>query len=257
MRAANLLLGRAVRHHDEAGLSAVLAVDCKGNPLETSRHVIADAPILAVFALGPANIWLEHRTVPGRSGNRAHRKPWRTAKPNCWRPTAYLTTTRYDALSRILRLRSFPADVEGQRQELRPVYNRAGSLDQVVLDGTQFVERIAYDAKGQRALVAYGNGVMTRSAYDPHTFRLTRLRTEHYNQNLRRHVPSRQRRGAGLRLPVRPAGQPAHHAGPRTRQRHPQQPWTLASVAGTRCWRNCWRAATPCCAASNTTRCTG
>ena len=35
------------------------------------------------------------------------------------------------------------------------------------LDDTVYVERIAYDAKGQRALIAYGNGVMTRYAYDP------------------------------------------------------------------------------------------
>ena len=29
------------------------------------------------------------------------------------------------------------------------------------------MERIAYNAKGQRTLIAYGNGVMTRYAYDP------------------------------------------------------------------------------------------
>ena len=35
-----------------------------------------------------------------------------------------------------------------------------------------YVEHIAYNAKGQRLLIAYGNGVMTRHAYDPQTFRL-------------------------------------------------------------------------------------
>ena len=44
----------------------------------------------------------------------------------------------------------------------------------------ELVDRIAYDAKGQRALVAYGNGVMTRHAYDPDTFRLRRPRSERY-----------------------------------------------------------------------------
>jgi RHS repeat-associated protein len=52
----------------------------------------------------------------------------------------------------------------------------------VWLDDTLYVERIAYDAKGQRALIAYGNGVMTRYAYDPHTFRLKRLRSERYSK---------------------------------------------------------------------------
>ena len=36
------------------------------------------------------------------------------------------------------------------------------------------MDHIAYNAKGQRTLVTYGNGVMTRYAYDPRTFRLSR-----------------------------------------------------------------------------------
>ena len=31
-------------------------------------------------------------------------------------------------------------------------------------------------------LIAYGNGVMTRHAYDPQTFRLARLRTERFTK---------------------------------------------------------------------------
>jgi RHS repeat-associated protein len=42
------------------------------------------------------------------------------------------------------------------------------------------VQRISYDAKGQRTLIAYGNRIMTRYAYEPHTFRLARLRSEPY-----------------------------------------------------------------------------
>ena len=41
---------------------------------------------------------------------------------------------------------------------------------------------LADNARGQRALIAYGNGVMTRYAYDPHTSRLSRLRSERYTQ---------------------------------------------------------------------------
>ena len=36
---------------------------------------------------------------------------------------------------------------------------------------------IAYDAKGQRTLIQYGNGAATAYAYDPKTFRLTNLKT--------------------------------------------------------------------------------
>jgi RHS repeat-associated protein len=60
------------------------------------------------------------------------------------------------------------------------MYNPAGGLEKVFLDDALYMERIAYDAKGQRALIAYGNGVMTRYAYDPQTFRLKRLRSERY-----------------------------------------------------------------------------
>ncbi len=50
------------------------------------------------------------------------------------------------------------------------------------LDDDVYVEHIAYDAKGQRSLIAFGNGVMCRYAYDPRTFSLTRLRSEHYTK---------------------------------------------------------------------------
>ena len=45
-------------------------------------------------------------------------------------------------------------DVLNERKVLRPRYNRAGALESVALDADVFVERIAYDAKGQRSLIA-------------------------------------------------------------------------------------------------------
>ncbi|MGH6894858.1 MAG: RHS repeat domain-containing protein, partial [Dongiaceae bacterium] len=178
MRARNLL-GQPHRHHDEAGLTTVAAVDFKGNVLDKSRRVIADAPILAVFQQAPANAW---RVVPFQVDWEP--KPQQTLadrEGELLETTAYRTTSSVDALNRIKRLQ-FPQDVEGKRRELRPEYNRAGGLEQVWLDDTLYVERIAYDAKGQRALIAYGNGVMTRYAYDPKTFRLRRLRSERYSK---------------------------------------------------------------------------
>src|SRR5262249_10794387 len=46
------------------------------------------------------------------------------------------------------------------------------------LDGAVFVARVAYDAAGQRTLIAFGNGIVTRYNYDPDTRRLARLRSE-------------------------------------------------------------------------------
>jgi RHS repeat-associated protein len=77
----------------------------------------------------------------------------------------------------------YPRDVGGTRKTLRPKYNRAGALESVELESKVYVERISYNAKGQRTLIAYGNGIMTRHAYNEETFRLMRMRTERYTKD--------------------------------------------------------------------------
>ena len=174
---AHNLLGHPAAHYDEAGLVTVTDVDFKGNVLDAARQVIADAPILATYDRAAADHW--------------HVRPFRVD----WQPgpgqtpaerttelldsDRYRTTSRFDALNRPV-VQVLPTDVEGRRRELRPRYNRAGGLEQVRLDDALYVERIAYDASGQRALVAYANGVMTRYSHDRDTFRLTRMRSERY-----------------------------------------------------------------------------
>src|SRR5262249_50166108 len=51
------------------------------------------------------------------------------------------------------------------------------------LSDADYVTHIAYNAKGQRILTAYGNGMITRHVYDAQMFRLVRLRTDHVNQS--------------------------------------------------------------------------
>jgi RHS repeat-associated protein len=168
-RAVNLL-GRAVRRHDEAGLITVAAADFKGNVLESTRQVIADAAVLATYDQAAGNGWL----VP------AFRVDWAAATA-VLEDAGYTSTMTYDALDRVVTC-ELPADVEGVRRVLRQHYNRAGAPESVELDGIPYVRHIAYDARGQRTLVARSNGVLTRYAYDPRTFRLTRLRSEQYTQ---------------------------------------------------------------------------
>ena len=72
---------------------------------------------------------------------------------------------------------------KNNRKLLRPIYNQAGSLQRVLLNETVYVAHIAYNAKGQRSLVAYGNNVMTRYAYDIDSFRLVRMRSERFRSN--------------------------------------------------------------------------
>jgi RHS repeat-associated protein len=175
---ANNLLGKLYRHYDEAGLITLAACDFKGNVLGKVQQVIRDEQILSVFSNAPANNWQVA----------AFRVDWQptagatlqTLANALLDATAYTTSMTYDALNRIKVMR-YPQTVDGTRKELIPRYNRAGALEQVDLDGKPYVERIAYNAKGQRVLIAYGNGLMTRHAYDPQTFRLVRLSSQPYD----------------------------------------------------------------------------
>jgi RHS repeat-associated protein len=178
MRARNLL-GQLHRHHDGAGLTTFDAVDIAGNIVDKSRRVVADAPLLAAFAQAPANGW----TIPPVAIDWQPR-PQQTLQDReaeLLEASGYRTQTVFDAVGRV-RLLQLPEDVEEKRRTLRPSYNNAGALERVLLDDVVYVDRIAYDAKGQRVFIALGNGVMTRYAYDARTFRLIRLRSERYTK---------------------------------------------------------------------------
>ena len=100
--------------------------------------------------------------------------------------TAYKGKSTFDALNRPVEI-TLPADEDAGAgaeygKTITPRFNRAGALQSVQMSGsdTPSVEHIAYNAKGQRILAALGNGVMTRYAYDPNVFRLSRMRSEKY-----------------------------------------------------------------------------
>ena len=167
------LSGKLYRHFDEAGLTTIGACDYKGNVIESTRQVISDAALLSAFNSPPANWELQ-----------AFRVNWESPA-SVLDQTEYQTSYTYDALNRLKRI-VYPKDVDfattGARKVLKPRYNRGGVLESVEFDGSVFVERIAYNAKGQRAFIAYGNNCFTRYAYDDKTFRLIRLRTEKYTK---------------------------------------------------------------------------
>jgi RHS repeat-associated protein len=179
-RAANLL-GTIHRHYDEAGLITVDSCDFKGNVLQRSRRVIGDDPILGVFPApdDPSPDWrisgfeVDWQPPDGESLQK-HADRLLDA-------TTYATSTRYDAMNRVSTMQC-PAGTDGGRKEVQLAYDRSGALDQVSLDGDLVVERIAYNANGQRTLIALGNGVMTRYAYDSRTLRLVRMRSEGYTK---------------------------------------------------------------------------
>ena len=179
MNAAANRLGKLFSQFDEAGLLSFDFYDFKGRLLEKTRRVVSDAAILSVFSPPPAG-W---EVV-------AFRVDWTTPAATPLDTQRFTSSMSYDALGRA-KLMTYPQDVETKRRGVRPHYNRSGALDRVELEqvapggaivSDTFVERIAYNATGQRVLIAYGNGIMTRHAYNPQTFRLLRIRTEGYTK---------------------------------------------------------------------------
>jgi RHS repeat-associated protein len=90
---------------------------------------------------------------------------------------AFTSDMSFDALNRPVTMTTPDNSV------YRLTFNEANLLDrlEVSLRGaataTPFVTNVNYNAKGQRELIAYGNGAQTAYEYDPLTFRLTKLAT--------------------------------------------------------------------------------
>jgi RHS repeat-associated protein len=173
--AAANLRGRVWRQYDGAGTVTFEAYDFKGAVTGKVRRALSDAEVLKGFdpraangyAVSPYRVDWE---PPAGTTLDAHAARMLDA-------TELRTTVSYDALGRVKAVTQ-PRDAEGGRKVVRPRYDRAGRLQSVWVDGTVFVERIAYDARGLRTLIAYGNGVMTRYAYEPDNSRLARLLTQ-------------------------------------------------------------------------------
>jgi RHS repeat-associated protein len=173
------LLGKLFRHYDEAGLITNERFDFKGNGLESIRQVVKDTEVLNFLRSDPAGRSFQMNWQPAPGSDLAARAA------QLLDPIVYRTSSTFDALNRT-RTVFYPINekkgkVQDPRAELRMRYNRAGALEQVELNGAMYIKHIAYNAKGQRTLVAYGNGVLSRQAYDPVTFRILRLRSEKYN----------------------------------------------------------------------------
>jgi RHS repeat-associated protein len=169
-RSANRL-GKPHRVYDEAGRTTIHAYDFKGNVIDKTREVIDDVELKSVFDTGKLAYQVDWQPVQDQS--------LEARAIQILDSRMYRTSTSFDALGRTKELH-FPLDVEGERKILRPLYNRAGALERVMLGDRPYVSYLAYNAKGQRILLARGNGVLTRYAYDPQTFQLARLRSERF-----------------------------------------------------------------------------
>jgi len=142
------LRGAAYQHKDEAGLATTQQRDFQGNVVAASRQLLADYTGDVDWSASPA---LSAET--------------------------FTTSTTYDALNRVLT-----ATTPDQSVTI-PAYNERSLLASVAVNlrgaaaATTIVQSTAYDPKGQRQSIAYGNGASTAYTYDPDTFRLTELTT--------------------------------------------------------------------------------
>lgn len=138
---------RIYRLFDSAGMVTNEAYDFKGNSLNGRRQLAADYKNTPDWSLNPA---LEEEVT---------------------------SSIVYDALNRPIILTAPDNSVT------RPTYNEANFLErmEVNLRGaptpTTFIRNIDYNARGQRVLIEYGNGIGTSYEYDDKTFRLIHLNT--------------------------------------------------------------------------------
>jgi len=155
------LLGQIWQQYDESGKTETQAFDFKANLITKKQQLISSAELKS--ALDNYSTYLVD---------------W-TSLPNILGTQEFVTNTEFDALNRITKI-TLPENVNSERKEIVPTYNRAGALEKVNYDSIEYVKNIAYNAKGQRLLIAFGNDVMTRYTYSTTTFRLLRQKSEKY-----------------------------------------------------------------------------
>ena len=191
------LRGRVVELRDQAGLVFSDDYDFKGNLRESRRRLAQDYKNTLDW-------------------------PWLGTVP--LEPETYTSRTRYDALNRPIQLIA-PHAAGGKVNVIQPGYNDANLLERIEVwldwvdpgplhlpepDGLLDpniqapslvgVVDIDYDAKGQRMVIAYGNGATTTYTYDTLTFRLTHLLTRRDAANSTAKPPAKPGRMAKAML---------------------------------------------------------
>jgi RHS repeat-associated protein len=176
--------GRVFRHYDMAGYVESSAYDFKGNLLSSARQLaLSYEQAIDWTPLGGlqdgAALDSAARTaglIPNGDGGRDR----------------FVGAISYDALNRPIQMVT-PHNAAMKPNVLRPSYDAGGLLTAVdawlqqamapttLLDPTtadhHAVTAVAYNARGQKTSVAFGNGATTAYDYDAQTFRLVHLTT--------------------------------------------------------------------------------
>jgi RHS repeat-associated protein len=146
------LRGKVYQAYDQAGLMTTNSYDFKDNLLNSSRQLVDNSSRLYTGTVD-----------------------WSTGAP--LETHSYTSSTTYDALNRPV------TQITPDNSIIRLTHNEANLLERVeanlcgAASVTTLVSNIDYNAKGQRILIEYGNGVSTHYTYDPQTFRLAQIFT--------------------------------------------------------------------------------
>ena len=139
---------RVIQTFDQSGIETTDYYDFKGNLLRSERQLAEEYKALLDWS-GPVPL----------------------------EDTVYTKTTKFDALNRPIEM-TVP-----DNSRICQSYDESGYLNQVgcQISGdtsamTAFVKNIQYNAKGQRTLMAFGNGVSTSYSYDPLTFDIVHMK---------------------------------------------------------------------------------
>ncbi len=174
------LRGTVFMYLDQAGAVTNEGYDFKGNLLSSSRRLAREFKKAVNWNAVDA-------ALPADPTARLDSDALEAALVLLLEEETFTSRTTFDALNRPMTLTT-PHTSAMQPSVIRHSYNEANLLEQVdvmlrgaTADGapnwTPFVTNIDYDAKGQRTLIKYGNGVATTYEYDPWTFRLAHLVT--------------------------------------------------------------------------------
>ena len=161
-------LGQVYRVYDSAGVLTAVAYDFKGSLLENERRLAAD------YTGAPDWIDLAVETDPADIA---------TAAVALLESEAFTTSWSFDALGRVTSQTTPDASVTTQ------TFGAGGLLQAVAVNirgavtATDIITNLDYNARGQRTLVAHGNGSVTTYTYDPKTFRVRRIHTERPNSD--------------------------------------------------------------------------
>lgn len=161
--------GRVYRVYDSAGVLTQVEHDFKGNLLEQQRTFASD------YTTRPDWSDLGNETDPLAPG---YVETLAGLAAAFLETETFTTAWTFDALDRVVMQTTPDQSVTAHTFDAGGLLQSVSVNIRGAMAATAIVTEIEYDAHGRRTRIAYGNGTVSTSEYDPETFRVTRILTE-------------------------------------------------------------------------------